>query len=119
MAPIDKLSVVIVAIFAAIFLGERLAPLNWAGAALIAVIAGHAGWALSGYRPHICDGGADQDLETKNRLAHIESGKCMSGRDRQPQSAWRGFARPSSAGMLWSRCRTCTVENGSSALQMF
>ena len=36
VAPIDKLSVVMVAIFAAIFLGERLSAKNWAGVALIA-----------------------------------------------------------------------------------
>lgn len=36
VAPIDKLSVVLVAIFAAIFLGERLSPVNWAGVTLIA-----------------------------------------------------------------------------------
>jgi bacterial/archaeal transporter family protein len=36
VAPIDKLSVVFVAIFAFIFLGERLAALNWLGVALIA-----------------------------------------------------------------------------------
>ncbi len=35
VAPIDKLSVVLVAIFGAIFLGERLSPLGWAGIALI------------------------------------------------------------------------------------
>lgn len=36
VAPIDKLSVVFVAVFATLFLGERLAPLNWLGVALIA-----------------------------------------------------------------------------------
>jgi transporter family protein len=36
VAPIDKLSVVLVAIFAAVFLGERLSPVNWAGVTLIA-----------------------------------------------------------------------------------
>jgi len=36
VAPIDKLSVVMVAIFATIFLGERLTWANWAGVALIA-----------------------------------------------------------------------------------
>ena len=36
VAPIDKLSVVMVAVFAAIFLGERLSLINWAGVALIA-----------------------------------------------------------------------------------
>lgn len=35
VAPIDKLSVVFVAVFAVIFLGERLAALNWLGIALI------------------------------------------------------------------------------------
>lgn len=35
VAPIDKLSVVIVAIFAAVFLGERLSAINWAGVGLI------------------------------------------------------------------------------------
>ncbi|MEZ5669498.1 MAG: EamA family transporter [Alphaproteobacteria bacterium] len=36
VAPIDKLSVVLVAAFGVSFLGERLAPANWAGIALIA-----------------------------------------------------------------------------------
>lgn len=36
VAPIDKLSVVMVAIFAAIFLGEKLSAVNWAGVVLIA-----------------------------------------------------------------------------------
>jgi len=37
VAPIDKLSVVLVALFGVAFLGEKLAPPNWAGIALIAV----------------------------------------------------------------------------------
>jgi len=36
VAPLDKLSVVLVAVFAAAFLGERLSALNWLGVALIA-----------------------------------------------------------------------------------
>lgn len=36
VAPVDKLSVVLVAVFAAAFLGERLAWPNWLGVALIA-----------------------------------------------------------------------------------
>lgn len=36
VAPIDKLSVVLVAVFGVVFLGERLATLNWVGVALIA-----------------------------------------------------------------------------------
>ena len=36
VAPIDKLSVVLVAIFGVLFLGERLTPLNWLGVAMIA-----------------------------------------------------------------------------------
>lgn len=36
VAPIDKLSVVLVAVFGVIFLGEKLAPVNWIGVALIA-----------------------------------------------------------------------------------
>lgn len=36
VAPIDKLSVVLVAIFGVLFLGERLAGPNWLGVALIA-----------------------------------------------------------------------------------
>jgi len=35
VAPIDKLSVVLVAIFGVIFLGERLSATNWLGVALI------------------------------------------------------------------------------------
>ena len=37
VAPIDKLSVVMVAIFGVAFLGERLSLVNWAGVALIAL----------------------------------------------------------------------------------
>ena len=37
VAPIDQLSVVLVAIIAAVFLGEKMSPLNWAGVALIGV----------------------------------------------------------------------------------
>lgn len=36
VAPIDKLSVVMVAVFATVFLGEQLSISNWAGIALIA-----------------------------------------------------------------------------------
>lgn len=35
VAPIDKLSVVLVAIFGVLFLGEHLSPSNWAGIILI------------------------------------------------------------------------------------
>ena len=37
VAPVDKISVVLVAIFGALFLGEKLTLLNWAGVALIAL----------------------------------------------------------------------------------
>jgi transporter family protein len=40
VAPIDKLSVVLVAVFGVIFLGERLTGINWAGIVLIAAGAG-------------------------------------------------------------------------------
>jgi transporter family protein len=46
VAPIDKLSVVLVAVFGVIFLGERLSGPNWLGIALIA-----AGAVLVAYRP--------------------------------------------------------------------
>lgn len=36
VAPIDKLSIVLVAVFAGVFLGERLSGSGWAGIALIA-----------------------------------------------------------------------------------
>lgn len=36
VAPIDKLSVVLVAVFGVAFLGERLSALNWLGIALVA-----------------------------------------------------------------------------------
>lgn len=36
VAPIDKLSVVLVAVFGVVFLGERLGTANWLGVALIA-----------------------------------------------------------------------------------
>ncbi len=44
VAPIDKLSVVMVAVFACLFLGERLSSLNWAGVCLIAVGALLVAW---------------------------------------------------------------------------
>ena len=44
VAPIDKLSVVLVAIFGVVFLGERLAPQNWLGVALIAAGAILVAW---------------------------------------------------------------------------
>jgi bacterial/archaeal transporter family protein len=37
VAPIDKLSVVLVAVFGVMFLGERLSAQNWLGVALIAL----------------------------------------------------------------------------------
>jgi transporter family protein len=37
VAPIDKLSVVLVAIFGTIFLGENLTALNWLGVLLVAI----------------------------------------------------------------------------------
>ncbi len=46
VAPIDKLSVVLVAIFGAAFLGERLASINWLGVALIGL-----GAILAAYQP--------------------------------------------------------------------
>jgi bacterial/archaeal transporter family protein len=36
VAPVDKLSVVLVAVFGVAFLGERLSAANWAGVLLIA-----------------------------------------------------------------------------------
>jgi transporter family protein len=36
VAPLDKLSVVLVAVFGVLFLGERLSGLNWLGIAMIA-----------------------------------------------------------------------------------
>jgi bacterial/archaeal transporter family protein len=45
VAPIDKLSVVLVAIFGVMFLGERLSGVNWLGVGLIA-----AGAILVAYR---------------------------------------------------------------------
>lgn len=36
VAPLDKLSVVLAALFGVVFLGEKLAPVNWLGIALIA-----------------------------------------------------------------------------------
>ena len=35
VAPLDKLSIVLVAIFSVVFLGEKLAPANWLGVVLI------------------------------------------------------------------------------------
>lgn len=44
VAPIDKLSVVLVAVFGALFLGERLGPVNWLGVGLIAAGATLVAW---------------------------------------------------------------------------
>lgn len=44
VAPIDKLSVVLVALFGVVFLGERLVPANWFGIALIAAGAILVAW---------------------------------------------------------------------------
>lgn len=44
VAPIDKLSVVLVALFGAAFLGEKLSPANWFGVALIAAGAILVAW---------------------------------------------------------------------------
>jgi transporter family protein len=44
VAPIDKLSVVLVAVFAVAFLGERPSVPNWLGIALIAMGAALVGW---------------------------------------------------------------------------
>ena len=46
VAPIDKMSVVLVAVFGVVFLGERLSTSNWIGVALIA-----AGAVLVAYKP--------------------------------------------------------------------
>ena len=35
VAPVDKLSVVLVAIFGAVFLGERLSPMGWVGVSMV------------------------------------------------------------------------------------
>ncbi len=44
VAPIDKLSVVLVAVFGVIFLGERLSAANWLGVVLIAAGAVLVAW---------------------------------------------------------------------------
>jgi transporter family protein len=44
VAPVDKLSVVLVAVFGVVFLSERLAPANWLGVALIAAGATLVAW---------------------------------------------------------------------------
>lgn len=36
VAPVDKLSVILVAVFGVLFLGEELSTINWAGVALVA-----------------------------------------------------------------------------------
>jgi transporter family protein len=45
VAPIDKLSVVLVAVFGVLFLGERLTPLGWLGIALMGLGAVLVAWA--------------------------------------------------------------------------
>ncbi|WP_026381615.1 EamA family transporter [Afifella pfennigii] len=44
VAPLDKLSIVLVAVFAAVFLGEELTLLNWLGIAAIALGAVLLAW---------------------------------------------------------------------------
>jgi transporter family protein len=46
VAPIDKLSVVLVAVFGAVFLGERLTGTNWLGVCLIAAGAVLVAWRI-------------------------------------------------------------------------
>lgn len=46
VAPVDKLSVVLVALFGALFLGERLSGTNWLGVTLIAVGAVLVAWRI-------------------------------------------------------------------------
>jgi len=46
VAPVDKLSVVLVALFGVAFLGERLSALNWLGVALIAAGTVLVAWRL-------------------------------------------------------------------------
>ncbi|MCB1500742.1 MAG: EamA family transporter [Bauldia sp.] len=46
VAPVDKLSVILVAIFGVLFLGERLSGVNWAGVVLVG-----AGAILVAWRP--------------------------------------------------------------------
>lgn len=46
VAPVDKLSVVLVALFGALFLGERLSGTNWLGVALIAAGAVLVAWRI-------------------------------------------------------------------------
>jgi len=46
VAPIDKLSVVLVAIFGVLFLGEKLTPQSWLGVALIAAGAVTLAWRI-------------------------------------------------------------------------
>lgn len=46
VAPIDKLSVVLVAIFGVVFLGERLNPQGWVGVGLIAAGAVTLAWKI-------------------------------------------------------------------------
>lgn len=46
VAPVDKLSIVLVAVFGVVFLGERLTPANWLGIVLIgcgALLLAHKG----------------------------------------------------------------------------
>src|ERR1700730_11833769 len=52
VAPIDKLSVVLVAVFGVVLLGERLSTANWLGVALIALGAGLVAW--QGWRRSAC-----------------------------------------------------------------
>ena len=44
VAPVDKMSVVLVALFGALFLGERLGTINWLGVLLIAAGAVLVAW---------------------------------------------------------------------------
>ncbi|TWB17232.1 transporter family protein [Nitrospirillum amazonense] len=44
VAPIDKMSVVLVALFGVLFLGEKLSPPNWLGVAFIALGAVLVAW---------------------------------------------------------------------------
>jgi drug/metabolite transporter (DMT)-like permease len=55
VAPIDKLSVVLVALFGVIFLGEKLTAPNWLGVALIT--AARCWWRIASKAAAVINGG--------------------------------------------------------------
>src|SRR5262249_30710838 len=82
VAPLDKLSVVLVALFAVAFLGERLAPLNWLGVVMMATGAG-----LVSVRP--CNARRARALGDRARSSFLSVAPARAARSISPDGCRR------------------------------